>query len=522
MLDRWRHATADALVAALPGPRGAFAAAILVGDRAAIDEADAEALRISSLAHLLAISGLHMGLLTGLVFAGCRLGLAVAGPVAMHWTAKKVAAAVALAAGAGYLGASGATVPTQRAFTMVAVALVAVMLDRPAITLRALALAAAIVLAIRPVSLVDPGFQMSFAATTALVAVYEALRARGRAAAGPAPSGRGSATAGRAGAGPPEAMSGGGGRPWIGLAGRLGRGGLRWAGAVALTSLVAGSATAPFAAAHFNRVAPWGLIANLAAVPVMGMWIAPAAAVAAVLAPLGLAAPALWLMGEGIGVVLAIAHGVAGLPGADGGVVSPPAGVLGAVALGGLWLAIWRGWWRLAGLALVVPALMAWHGAPPRPDLLVSPGGRLVGVMTPSGRALDHARADGYAARRWLDADGDRVAQAAAAARMGFAPPVDPEAPRRPAEVAAPLGAAGAGWQVVVQRGRRDAEGRAARACLPRIVLVAPAVDGPVDGGCATIGRAVLRAGGAVAVRIEAGEARLKTSRPAGGRPWRP
>jgi len=173
-----RARLSDALTAALPGRRGAFAAAIIVGDRSNIDGADAEALRVSSLAHLLAISGLHMGLLTGLVFAAVRLSLAVS-PVGLSGvSAKKTAAVVALLAGLGYLMMSGATVATQRAFVMMAVAFTAVLLDRPAISLRGLALAAAVVLAIRPVSLMDVGFQMSFAATAALVAGYEEVRRR--------------------------------------------------------------------------------------------------------------------------------------------------------------------------------------------------------------------------------------------------------------------------------------------------------------------------------------------------------
>ncbi len=167
LLDRFalwlagrRALISDALVRALPGRRGGFAAAIIVGDRTNIAEADAEALRISGLAHLLAISGLHMGLLTGLVFAFARLLLAALPGVISGISAKKAAAVVALLAGLGYLMLSGATVATQRASVMMAVAFAAVLLDRPAITLRGLALAAAVVLAIRPVSLMDVGFQM--------------------------------------------------------------------------------------------------------------------------------------------------------------------------------------------------------------------------------------------------------------------------------------------------------------------------------------------------------------------------
>ncbi|MEM9430668.1 MAG: ComEC/Rec2 family competence protein, partial [Pseudomonadota bacterium] len=162
--------------ARLPGAEGAFAAAILTGDRSAINPRDMAALRASNLAHLLAISGLHMGLLTGFVFASLRMVLAGVPALALRLPVKKVAAAAGILCGAVYLVLSGATVATERAFIMAAVALGAVLLDRPAITLRAVALAALIVLLRNPVSLLGPGFQMSFAATAGLVAVYGRLR----------------------------------------------------------------------------------------------------------------------------------------------------------------------------------------------------------------------------------------------------------------------------------------------------------------------------------------------------------
>ena len=384
---RTRDAISRDLSAMLPGRQGAIASALIVGDRADIDEADNEALRISSLAHLLSISGLHMAILTGLVFAIARLLLAAIPWTAYHLSTKKAAAFVALLAGFGYLALSGASVPTQRAFVMIGVALVAVFVDRPAITLRALALAAAIVLVLRPVSLLDAGFQMSFAATAALIAGYEALRRWQLARETPRAE-----------------------RSWAAW-------GMRAAGVyiggMILTSLLAGSATAPFAAFHFNRTAPYSLLANLLALPVMSVWITPAACMAGLLAPFGLAEPALRVMGSGVEQILVIAHWVAGLPGADQPVRAAPGAVLGWIALGGLWLALWRGRWRLAGLVGVGVGIALWLTAPPRPDILVAPGAGLIGLMGPEGRALDHDRAQSFAAETWLRRDGDRVAQAA-------------------------------------------------------------------------------------------------------------
>ena len=479
-----RARISDALVRALPGRRGGFAAAIVAGDRSNIDGADAEALRISSLAHLLAISGLHMGLLTGLVFAVARLLLA-AGAMSGA-SAKKAAAVVALLAGLGYLMLSGATVATQRAFVMMAVAFTAVLLDRPAITLRGLALAAAVVLAIRPVSLMDVGFQMSFAATSALVAGYEEVRRRRQAR-----------------------QADGWERRKAGRRGRLLRlAGLYLSGLI-FTSLIAGGATTPYAAFHFNRVTPYGLLANLAAVPAMGLVIAPAAIAAGVLAPLGLETPALWLMGEGIEWVLDVAHGVAALPGAVRPVPAAPAAVLPLLTLGGLWLFLWRGPWRLAGLAGIAAALVLWAAPAPRPEVLIAPGGRLVGVLGPEGRVLDHNRAQSFAAKTWLRRDGDGAAQREAAARPGLT--------RGKGWSSAVLSN---GWRLEVVHGRKIPPGRVESLCRARTLLVmryGPAHDGP----CLYLGRAALARLGAVAVITEGDGLRLVPARdPARRRLW--
>ncbi len=474
-LARLRARIADGLRHALPGPEGAFAAAIVVGDRSAIGETEAEALRAANLAHLLAISGLHMGILCGLVFASVRLAVAAVPALALAWPGKKIAAVAALLAGAGYLALSGATVPTQRAFVMVAVALVAVLLDRPALTLRALAVAAAIVVLLRPVSILDPGFQMSFAATLALVATFERLR-------------------------PPSARAGQGALRRVGL----------YAAGVLLTSLVAGLATAPFAAAHFNRLPLWGLPANLVAVPVMGLWIAPAAVLAGLLAPLGLAGPALDALGLGIGWVLTVAREVAGWPGAVRPVAAAPDGALALVALGGLWLAIWRSRLRAFGaLGLAAGLGLAGAGAE-RPPVLIAPGARLVGVMGPEGRAVDHPRAQSFAAELWLRRDGDPADQATAAARPGLV--------QGRGWARADLGH---GWRLEVVHGREPDPARLAALCRPRTVLVARH-GAPLEGPCCYLGEARLAAAGAVALWPGPEGPVLEIAAPGAARPWMP
>lgn len=381
---RMRMAMSARIQEVLPGDAGGFAAAITTGDRSAISQTALDALRASNLAHLLAISGLHMGLMSGVVFGALRLAFALVPPLVLRIPARSIAAAGALAAAAFYLALSGGNVATQRAFVMVAVALVALMIGRRAFSLRGVAIAATIVLVMRPEALMGPGFQMSFAATTALVAVFGWIR-DGQIRVGP-----------------------------------------RWLQpvlAVVVSSAVAGFATAPIAAAHFNAFAQYGLLANLSSVPLMGVLVIPAAVVAAVLAPLGLEAVGLWVMSLGVNWILYVAHFVAGLPQARTYVVGPDGTVLPLLALGFLTLLLWRGRLRWSGGVAMAASFVIWSGTQ-RPDVLVSDTGTLVGVMTPQGRALSKERGAGFAARNWLENDGDGKDQYQANARWQADGPV--------------------------------------------------------------------------------------------------
>lgn len=378
MLTHMRLSLSRAIQDRIAGQPGAFAAAVTTGDRSGLSPETLASMRGSNIAHLLAISGLHMGLLTGFVFASLRMGFAAIPALALRFPIRKWAALGALLAGAFYLALSGGNVATERAFIQVAVMLTAVMLDRRAITLRSVAIAAVIVLLHRPETLLSAGFQMSFAATAALVAVFEGLR----------------------------------GAPWL-----LERSGWqRWLFALLVSSAVAGAATAPFSAAQFNMVAAYGLAANLISVPIMGSLVIPAAVVAGLLAPLGLAAPALWVMEQGLSVILSVSETVTSWPGAVRPIVTPPGGLMSALVLGGLWMIIWRGRWRMVGAVPVLVALACWPLAE-RPALLVSGSGGLVGLMGAEGRALSRARGDGFVAGIWLENDGDGAEQQGAAAR---------------------------------------------------------------------------------------------------------
>jgi len=471
-LAGFRQSLGAALRAGIGGEAGAFAAAIVTGDRAAIPVDAVQALRDSNLAHLLAISGLHMAMVAGLAFVFVRLALVLIPGVGLRLPAKKIAAVAALLVAIAYLGVSGAAIATQRAAIMAAIVFGAILADRPAVTLRALAAAATAILLLTPESLTQVGFQMSFAATVALVAVYDAAR----------------------------------GRQWLPPTGRIGARALRYGAALVLTSLIAGLATAPFAAFHFNRAASYGLLANLAAVPAMGLWVAPSLALAGLAAPFGLAEPFMRVAGWGIDWILTVARHVAGMEGATRAVAAVSPLALGLIAVGGLWLALWRTRIRLAGLAALLAGATVWTVGAQRPAILIAPGAQVVGVLGPQGRALDHPTAGAYAAETWLRRDGDSATQREAAARPGFMR----EGPWRRVAIA-DVGA------LHIFRGARADAGAIARRCRDGAVVLLPRLDFPPRTGCVLLDSKRLAALGAISI----GAGDLRAARPeAGARPW--
>ncbi|WBQ13953.1 ComEC family competence protein [Hyphomonadaceae bacterium BL14] len=377
---RWRLAQRVEAVAG--AQTGAVAAALLTGERAGVSEEDAEALRLSGLGHILAISGLHMALFAGGVFFAVRFMLASIEPLARAHDPRKPAALIAILAATAYLILSGAAVSTQRAWIMACVVLIGVLIDRRAFSLRSLALAALAVLLIAPESVIHAGFQMSFAAVAALIAVYEAwMRVRP----------------------PPE------GRP-----GLIGRAMGSFAG-LAVTSLVAGAATGAFAAFHFQRMAAYGMVANLLAMPVFTFWVMPAGVMALAAAPFGLESVFLFAMDQGLRIVLAIAHWTARLDGAAVQVTAADGRVVALYAAGFALLTIGLGLARLTGGAVTLLALALWSAQSP-PDLMIADGGVVLARFEDGGGfQTTHTRRARFAATALLQRAGEGGAPVARA-----------------------------------------------------------------------------------------------------------
>jgi competence protein ComEC len=361
----------------LSGDQRAIATALLTGRRDAISAPVNDAMFISGLGHVLSISGYHMAVVAGVVFFSVRALLALIPALTVAFPIKKWSAAAALLAAAFYLLLSGAEVATQRSFFMTAVVLIAIMVDRRAVTFRTLAVAAMIVLSIAPEALVHPSFQMSFAATLGLVALVQA----GMPALFAAPDNSATARA---------ALWGG-----------------REIAMLALASLVAGLATMPYAAFHFHRVTPYGVIANLAAMPVVSALVMPAALLGLIAMPFGFDGVFWRVMEFGINWMIAVAQWVAALPGAIGRMAAFGIGPLIAATVGIILLGLLRTPLRWSGTGAIALAVV-WALTVPQPDILISGDGHSVGVRGRDGRLhLIRTAKDPFLLKEWLAADAD-------------------------------------------------------------------------------------------------------------------
>ncbi len=368
LLQRVRETVAGRVSAVLQGPQAAVAITLLTGGASSLDAADKSAFRDSGLSHLLAIAGLHIGIVMGLVFGAVRLGLAAWERAALRLPVKAIASVAALAAGGGYMLLTGAHVPIVRSFAMACLFTLAVLAQRRALSLRGLATAMAAVVLLSPHEVMGVSFQMSFSAVLALIAGYALLR------------------------------------PWLRRLhgeGGLGRRVLGHVVGLAITSALAGTASAPFGAYHFGHIQLYFVLANMAAVPLTAFWVMPLGLLALLLMPLHLEAAALVPMGWGEVAILWIGQSVSALPDATLAVPHVASWGLALVALGIAWLGLWRGRVRLAGLALVAAGLASPMVAPP-PDLMVSADARMIGLRTEDGLFLQaRSGASGFTRDAW-------------------------------------------------------------------------------------------------------------------------
>lgn len=350
-MPEYRQALSSHVQSRMEGGAGAIGATLATGDRGAISDEDAEAMRRSGLAHLLSISGLHVTAVVGAVYLLVLRVLALFPPLALRFRLPLVAAGCAAVAALAYTLMTGAQVPTIRACVAALLVLTALILGRSAITLRMVAAGALFVLIIWPESLVGPSFQLSFAAVTAIIAMHEHPKIQALFA-----------------------------RREERIIKRLGRIIL----ALFLTGLVVELALMPIALFHFHKAGIYGALANIIAIPLTTFVIMPLEALALLLDTVGLGAPVWWICEKALSSLLMLAHYVSSRPGSVTMLPTMPLIAFGLVIVGGLWLSLWSRRWRIWGLMpifLGISMIIITRA----PDVYITGDGRHVGIRNDAG-----------------------------------------------------------------------------------------------------------------------------------------
>ncbi len=371
-IARWREAIGARIRGTIGGDAGAIAAALVTAEERAISRPTIEALREAGLAHVLAISGLNMVLAAGTFLIGARTLLSLVPGLAHRFPIKKLAAAGALIMVFFYILISGGAVSAVRSWIMISIMLVAVFFDRPSISLRNVALSAIIILVVTPSAVTGPGFQMSFAATLALVAGYAYWRDR-----------------------PDHDFLPTNPRMKV-----LKAAGTFFTGLL-LSSFIGGMSTMIYSAGHFHNLAAYGLIGNVLAMPVISILVMPFALLAMLLMPFGLDHYPLLVMGKGLEWMIAIATMVSSWGGqVTTGRIPETAFLL--IAAGGVLACLLRTWLAISGLCvIVIGGVVAWTGDVPRPAVVIAEDGRLVAMIEGNAVASNRAQPPDFIFSQW-------------------------------------------------------------------------------------------------------------------------
>lgn len=353
----------------------AITIALLDGEDKDISKETYDTIRAAGIAHLIAISGLQVTLVTGFFFFMIRALLASVPYIALRYPVKKITAFVAMCGAIFYMMLIGSSVSAERSVIMVCVVMAAIMLDRDPFTLRLAAFAAAVMLLFQPESLFGPGFQMSFSAVVALIAFYESTRdwwSRGYED-----------------------------RQWYAKTG------LYVLGSMA-TTLIATFATAGFALYHFLKTPLFpGLVANLVAVPLSSFVTMPAAIIGSFLMPLGLESFPLKVAEWSVVIIIRTAEIVSRWPHAVYNTDAWPMWILVMMCFGGLWICLWRHKMRWLGVIPVLAGVVL-ISMTPRADILISEGGKLFAVRDDRGVLwFSSDRSEKFVRDAWIEREAE-------------------------------------------------------------------------------------------------------------------
>ncbi len=328
------------------GIEGEVLIALLTGERGGIDPHVLQNIRAAGLAHLLSISGLHLGLVAGFLFFVFRCFMSTSSFIALNFEIKKWAAFFAWIGIGFYLLLAGAPVPAGRAYIMTSFVLFAVILDRTAISLRVVSLAAISLMLVRPEYVFQVGFHLSFIAVTSLISFYEYYK-------------NASKNASR----------------HLGVL----QSAKKYFAATALTSFIATCATAPYTAYYFGYLSTYSILSNLIAVPLMALWVMPLAFLSVLFWPLSFSSFFISLAAFGIGIILEVSEYISALPLSVMQVLKFDFSLLVFMVFGLYWLFIWKTKWRLfGGVVTLFAILLSFFST--TPDIWVDPEAKIIAI----------------------------------------------------------------------------------------------------------------------------------------------
>lgn len=322
----------------LPKDVAAIVKALITGNTSGITKQIRANFSNSGTAHILAISGLHIGIIGFFVFGLIRLLLCCITRISMFYDVKKIAAVVSWFAVLFYLQISGCSVSSVRAFIMHSIIILAILCDRQPFTMRSIAIAATLIMLYSPEVIMFPSFQMSFGAVIAIIAYVES----------------------------------GFGMPSF----------LRWLSEVVVVTILASIPTSIISISVFNQLTLNSIFANIICIPLMTFFIMPILLLSLPLMPFDFVQWPLSLAGLGIEALMKIAERISQLPGSFLAMPTPTPFVFGTIVVSYLIFTMIQHRIRLLGaVGMIVSVIL--YIQQPLPDLFIAPNGKNVGIRTP-------------------------------------------------------------------------------------------------------------------------------------------
>ncbi len=311
-------------------PHADILSALLIGKKDGVDQKTMDAIRDSGIAHLFAISGLHLSFVAGLFFIVFRNLFAISETLTLKYNTKKISAFLTILPTTFYLLITGMQISAQRAYIMVILVLIATMIERKYRGLIAIAFAASVILSVEPEAILKPGFQMSFSAVLALVASYQIN------------------------------------------ANKLFKIKImKYFVSIMISSVIASLATVPYTIYNFNYFSISGIITNLVAIPIVTLIIIPLGIIYVLLIPLGIE----WIIApfieHPIDSILYITNAIASLQYLVIPIRTFPASSIIIITFGLLWLCLWERNWRFFGIFFIVLGI-CFSTAYKTPDILIN------------------------------------------------------------------------------------------------------------------------------------------------------